>query len=300
MQPAAIEAVERYLRHLAHERRLSPHTIDNYGRDLRTLAGWCAERGIEGWKQLTHPDVRMFAATLHRRGMAPKSIARHLASTRGLMRYLMREGELDGNPAADVSPPKMKKLLPQTLDADQVSRLLMLDGEDTITRRDHAMMELFYSSGLRLAELCSLDVDDAPAMLAGEVRVQGKGSKERVVPVGRHARSALQRWLKRRAEVARPDETALFVGERGARIHPRTVQQRLAHWAKVQGLGQHLHPHMLRHSFASHLLESSGDLRAVQELLGHASISTTQIYTHLDFQHLASVYDRTHPRAKKK
>lgn len=300
MQAEAAAWIDKYLYRLAHERRLSPHTVSNYRRDLLTLLAWCDERKLSTWRALTHPDIRMFAATLHRRGLAPKSVARHLAAVRSFFRFLMREHELPANPANDVNPPKAKKPLPATLDADLVSRLLLIDGEEPATRRDHAMLELFYSSGLRLAELCRLDVDAAEEIRDHEVRVEGKGSKTRVVPVGRYARDAVERWLKVRDRLASPAETAMFVGTRGARIAPRSVQQRLAFWARKQGIGQHVHPHMLRHSFASHLLESSGDLRAVQELLGHADISTTQIYTHLDFQHLASVYDKAHPRAKKK
>ena len=291
---------DRFLRHLETERRVSPHTVSNYRRDLRALVAWCAGHGLDDWSHITHPDMRVFAAASHRDGLAPRSIARRLAAARTFFQYLCREGVLTANPAKDVAPPKGKKLLPATMDADLLSRLLMIEGEDAITARDRAMLELFYSSGLRLAELCSLDLVAVTEIRQGEVRVEGKGAKTRIVPVGRKARDAIERWVKLRRELASVGETALFVGTRGARIAPRTVQQRVAYWAKRQGVGQHVHPHMLRHSFASHLLESSGDLRAVQELLGHADISTTQIYTHLDFQHLANVYDKAHPRAKKK
>ncbi|HEX7030474.1 MAG TPA: tyrosine recombinase XerC [Gammaproteobacteria bacterium] len=301
MNPAAIDWTSRFFNHLSKERRVSPHTVSNYQRDLRALIAWCAERGFDDWATITHPDMRMFAASLHRRGLAPKSIARHLAATRSFFRYLMRENVLPGNPAVDVTPPKAKKPLPSTLDPDLLARLLLIKGDDPVTRRDHAMLELFYSSGLRLAELCSLDRVDAAVMIREhEVRVTGKGEKTRIVPVGRQARDAIEKWMAVRGELAAENETALFVGTRGGRIAPRAVQQRVAYWARKQGIGQHVHPHMLRHSFASHLLESSGNLRAVQELLGHADISTTQIYTHLDFQHLAQVYDSAHPRAKKK
>lgn len=300
MNTAALIWPSRFISHLALERRVSPHTISNYARDLRALVAWCDERGIDNWSDITHPDMRMFAATSHRRGLAPKSIARRLAASRTFFQYLWREGELSANPAKDVSPPKGKKLLPATLDADQLNSFLAIKGDDAVTMRDRAMFELFYSSGLRLAELCGMDLIALADIRQGEVRVDGKGAKTRIVPVGRQAREAVFAWTKLRGQLAAQDEEALFVGTRGKRIAPRTVQQRLAYWAKKQGVGQHLHPHMLRHSFASHLLESSGDLRAVQELLGHADISTTQIYTHLDFQHLATVYDRAHPRAKKK
>lgn len=300
MHEKALEQIEKFIMHLKQVRRLSPHTVSNYQRDLTALVGWCAERGIVDWPDITHHDMRAFAATCHRRGLGPKSIARRLAASRSFFNYLMRENLLDGNPGNDVSPPKGARKLPNTMDADLVSRLLQIPGDDPVTCRDRAMLELFYSSGLRLAELCSLDIGAAVDIRQGEIRVTGKGAKTRIVPVGRYARDAIERWLAVRSQMALANETALFVGSRGARISPRSVQQRLAYWAKKQGIGTHVHPHMLRHSFASHLLESSGDLRAVQELLGHADISTTQVYTHLDFQHLAQVYDKAHPRAKKK
>jgi integrase/recombinase XerC len=216
---------------------------------------------------------------------------------RGFFRFLIREKVLKRNPAADVTAPKAGKRLPGTLDADQMARLLELPGDDPLTVRDRAMLELLYSSGLRLAELVALDlgdVDDADAT----VRVTGKGAKTRIVPVGRKALAALRAWRRTRAGVAGPDEQALFVSRRGGRLRPRSVQDRIVHWARRQGMDRNVYPHLFRHSFASHLLESSGDLRAVQELLGHADVSTTQIYTHLDFQHLAQIYDQTHPRAR--
>lgn len=300
MLPESENRIDQFLQRLATGRRVSPHTVSNYARDLRALVGWCDERGIARWQDLTHPDIRLFAAASHRRGLAPASIARRLAATRSFFQFLVTEGLLQGNPAKDVTPPKGKKLLPNTLDADLTTQLMKIEGDDIVTVRDRAILELFYSSGLRLAELCSLDIDAVAHIRDGEVRVEGKGAKTRIVPVGRFAREAVAAWMKVRSSLATEGEPALFVGTRGARISPRTVQQRLGFWAKKQGIGQHVHPHMLRHSFASHLLESSGDLRAVQELLGHADISTTQIYTHLDFQHLANVYDKAHPRAKKK
>lgn len=300
MNNAALAWPSRFISHLALERRVSAHTVSNYERDLRALVEWCEERGIQDWADVTHADMRMFAAASHRKGLASKSIARRLASTRTFLQYLIREGELQANPAKDVTPPKGKKLLPATLDADQLASFLRIEGDDAVSTRDRAMFELFYSSGLRLAELCSMDIGTLADINQGEVRVEGKGAKTRIVPVGRYARAAVQAWVKLRGQLASPGEQALFVGTRGKRIAHRTVQQRLSYWAKKQGVGQHIHPHMLRHSFASHLLESSGDLRAVQELLGHADISTTQIYTHLDFQHLATVYDKAHPRARKK
>jgi integrase/recombinase XerC len=243
--------------------------------------------------------VRSFAAQCHRRGLAPRSIQRRLSAVRSLCRFLIREGELAHEPAADVQAPKARKRLPTTLDADTMARLLEFRSDDRLGVRDKAIMELFYSSGLRLAELLGLDLADLD-LRDRTVRVMGKGRKARIVPVGRQAADSLARWLLERATLAAVDETAVFVGVNGRRLGPRIVQRRIARWAQLQGLPEHVHPHMFRHSFASHLLESSGDLRAVQELLGHANISTTQVYTHLDFQHLARIYDASHPRAKRK
>ena len=241
----------------------------------------------------------MFAAREHRRGLAPRSVQRRLSACRGLFRYLVREGEMRADPSGDVRAPKAKKRLPVPLDADAMARLLEFRGDDSLGVRDKAIMELFYSSGLRLAELLGLDLLDLD-LRDRTVRVLGKGRKERIVPVGRHAVEALQAWLGERTKLAAVGEPAVFVGARGERLGPRIVQRRIARWARLQGLPLHVHPHMLRHSFASHLLESSQNLRAVQELLGHASISTTQVYTHLDFQHLARIYDAAHPRARRK
>ena len=292
--------IDKYLGHLSSERRLSPHTASNYRRDLVALLDFCETNGIGRWQDVTHPDMRRFAADAHRNGLGSASIARRLSAVRGFFRFLAREGEVSANPAEDVTPPKGARKLPTTLDADQVARLLDLPGDAAIDARDRAMLELFYSSGLRLAELCSLDLLDVASINDAQLEVTGKGSKTRIVPVGRYARQAIKDWLKRRGEMAAENEAALFVGTRGKRISPRSVQARLEFRSREQCLGVHVHPHMLRHSFASHLLESSGDLRAVQELLGHADISTTQVYTHLDFQHLASVYDAAHPRARRR
>jgi integrase/recombinase XerC len=298
--PASLaDAIERYIRHLTHERRLSAHTASNYRRDLESVARFCGTQDITAWDALDTAGVRRCAATRHRQGLAPASIARLLSALRGLYEYLLREGLVHANPAEGVSAPKAAKRLPRTLDADLIQRLLELPGDDAPAVRDRAMFELFYSSGLRLAELCGLDLGDVDLGDA-TVRVTGKGAKTRIIPVGRQARAAVQAWLKRRGDLATIETQALFVGSRGERIAPRTVQLRLDHWAVRQGIDFKVHPHMLRHSFASHLLESSGDLRAVQELLGHANISTTQVYTHLDFQHLAKTYDAAHPRARKR
>lgn len=299
------QLVERYLEHLALERRLSPHTVKGYRRDLVCFRAFCDDGAIERWTDLSVHHLRRFAARSHARGLSPRSIQRRLSGVRSFINYLIREGETLGgdapthNPAADVSAPKAARRLPGTLDIEQMGRLLDIRGDDPVTQRDRAMLELLYSSGLRLSELVGLepadvDLDDQI------VRVTGKGSKERLVPVGRKARHALRDWLAVRGGLADPQETALFVGVRGRRIGPRTVQARVKHWAAAAGIPQRVYPHLFRHSFATHLLESSRDLRGVQELLGHADISTTQVYTHLDFQHLAQIYDEAHPRARRK
>jgi integrase/recombinase XerC len=243
--------------------------------------------------------VRRFAAESHRKGLGPRSVARRLSAVRTFLNYLIETGVLKSNAGVHVQAPKAPRRLPATLDADQVASLLAISGDDPLTLRDRAILELFYSSGLRLAELVGLNLGDVDAA-DRTVRVLGKGSKTRIVPVGKQALAALKDWLAVRAELARAGELALFVGHRGERVSPRTVQKRVNEWAKRQGTPTRVHPHMLRHSFATHVLESSRNLLAVQELLGHASLSTTQIYTHLDFQHLASVYDQAHPRARKR
>jgi integrase/recombinase XerC len=299
MNEALAGGVTRFLRSLRDERRLSPHTESAYAHDLASLLEYCAAQGIAAWDGLDPQHVRSFAAQCHRRGLAPRSVQRRLSAARSLFRYLMREGELARDPAADVQAPRARKRLPVTLDADAMARLLEFRTDDRLGLRDRAIMELFYSSGLRLSELLGLDLPDLD-LRDRTVRVLGKGRKTRIVPVGRHAATALTRWLTERAGLAAVEETAVFVGVNGRRLGPRIVQRRIARWARMQGLPEHVHPHMFRHSFASHLLESSGDLRAVQELLGHANISTTQVYTHLDFQHLARVYDAAHPRARRK
>ena len=289
----------RFVTYLSHERRLSSRTVTAYRRDLAGLREWCVAESIGSWAMLTQHQVRHYAARRHRLGISAKSLQRELSSVRSFFRFLMREGAATANPALGVRGPKVRRRLPEVLDPDQVARLLDMRTDDPVALRDRAMMEMFYGAGLRLAELVALDVSDLPRD-DDLLEVTGKGAKTRRVPVGRMARDALQAWLKVRVQLARTGEPALFVGVRGRRISPRTVETQLRRRAIEQGTPAHVHPHLLRHSFASHLLESSGDLRAVQELLGHADISTTQIYTHLDFQHLAQVYDRTHPRARKK
>jgi integrase/recombinase XerC len=300
------EWIERFLAHLKFERRMSGHTLAAYRHDLARLMAFCARRDVQRWSALNNFQVRAFAAGEHAAGIAPRSIQRRLSAARSFYEYLMREGHAKNNPALEVRAPKTKKRLPATLDADQMGRLLDFRVDDSLSARDKAMMELFYSSGLRLSELVGLDVG-AVDLADRTVRVLGKGHKTRIVPVGRHAIDALKKWLVQRAAwiVNTPDATAqalgpLFVGKTGRPLSVRAVQLRVGTWARRQGLSMHVHPHMFRHSFATHLLESSGDLRGVQELLGHADISTTQVYTHLDFQHLASVYDAAHPRARRR
>jgi len=251
------------------------------------------------WSALDHQHVRSFAARSHAGGLGGRSIQRRLSALRTFFGFLQREGELTRNPGLEVPAPKAGKRLPQSLDVDQMARLLAFKPRNVLEVRDLALMELFYSGGLRLAELTGLRLRDLD-LAQGSARVLGKGSKQRLAPVGRKAVAALQCWLAQRASLARPDCEALFVARNGGPLSPRAVQLRVAARARAQGLPQHVHPHLFRHSFATHLLESSRDLRGVQELLGHANISTTQVYTHLDFQHLARTYDNAHPRAKRR
>ncbi|MEW8507321.1 MAG: tyrosine recombinase XerC [Candidatus Thiodiazotropha sp.] len=297
LQPG--EWLERYIDHLRHERRLSPRTLESYRRDLNAVLAWLQREQLANWPQVTQHHVRHYIASRHRGGLAAKSLHRELSSLRGLFNYLIREQQLDTNPALGVRAPKVRRKLPVTLDPDQINRLLAIDDDSPVALRDRAIMELFYSSGLRLAELVNLDLLDLD-LKEQLIEVTGKGAKTRRLPLGKLAKQALEQWLRVRADLAANDELALFVGVRGRRISRSVVQRQLHTWSIAQGTPRNVHPHLLRHSFASHLLESSGDLRAVQELLGHANISTTQIYTHLDFQHLAEVYDKAHPRAKKK
>jgi integrase/recombinase XerC len=312
--------LQRFLSHLADERRVSPHTLSSYRRDLERVNCWQQKQGIRVWSDLRDEAIRRYIAGRHRQGIGGRTLARELSALRTFFDFLLREHLVSHNPARGLRAPKSPRRLPGSLDADTLSAMLdsnssgragvdasATDGaaidagadNDPLALRDTAMVELFYSSGLRLAELIAVDrrdIDPADAMLT----VIGKGSKTRRVPIGRAALQAIAAWLSVRPLLAAEGETALFVSSRGGRIHPRTVQARLKRWAQQRGSGRNLHPHLLRHSFASHLLESSGDLRAVQELLGHADIATTQVYTHLDFQHLAQVYDQAHPRARKR
>ncbi len=294
-------AVAEYLAELALQRRQSPHTVSNYRRDLGKLLALAGDTPVEA---LAVHHIRRFVATLHGQGLSGRSLARHLSAWRGFFAWLGGRGRVDANPCDGVRPPKTPRHLPAVLAVDEAARLLECGGDaesdPALGARDLAMFELFYSSGLRLAELVGLERDVLTSAVAeGEIRVTGKRGKTRVVPVGSRAREALVAWGQVRASLALEGEVALFVGQRGRRIHPRVVEERLTRQAQRAGLPMHVHPHMLRHSFASHVLQSSGDLRAVQEMLGHASIASTQIYTHLDFQHLAKVYDAAHPRAKR-
>ena len=292
-------SVEQFLAELAHQRRASVHTLSAYRRDLAQLQAGVVGRPLA---TLQSHDLRRQAMRLHGQGLAARSVARTLSAWRAYYRWLARRGELAADPCVGLKAPKRPRVLPKVLAIEQTAALLAPAGDtdDPLATRDRAMFELFYSSGLRLSELASLDVSGGLDLAAGEVTVTGKRDKTRTVPVGVQARSALDAWLSQRAQLAATEEPALFVGRRGTRLTPRAIELRLAQWAQQSGLGLNVHPHMLRHSFASHVLQSSGDLRAVQEMLGHASIATTQIYTHLDFQHLAKIYDAAHPRAHKK
>ena len=299
MNPRARRRLEEFQQYLASERRLSTHTRSNYQRDLGLLADYCVARAIDDWQALDPAAARGFVAQLHRQGLAGRSIQRLLSAARSFYRFLLREQGVSRNPFTGIPAPKSGRRLPKALSVEQAVRLVEIEADDVLAQRDRAMFELFYSSGLRLAELVALNVNDVD-LREGSVTVTGKGAKTRILPVGARARAAIEVWLSVRGPLAPPGATALFLGRNGRRLGPRAVQQRLKQWAARQGLDIPVHPHMLRHSFASHLLESSGDLRAVQELLGHANLSTTQVYTHLDFQHLAKVYDAAHPRARRK
>ncbi len=290
------ELLEQFLIHLRDERQVSAKTVIAYDRDLKKVLGFAAENGLADPTALSPAQIRSFASGLRRQGLSGRSIARNLSALRGWFEWLIREQQADRNPAQGLRAPKSPRRLPKALDPDEVERLLSFPGDDWLAVRDRAMLELFYSSGLRLAELATLTVK---SFSAGDetVRVLGKGRKQRVLPVGSKARQALAHWRRCRLSLKMASE-ALFVSQRGGALSHRGIQARVAQRAKQMGLWQRVHPHMLRHSFASHLLESSGQLRAIQELLGHSDIATTQVYTHLDFQHLAKVYDAAHPRAR--
>jgi integrase/recombinase XerC len=299
VSPESQKQLADFLDYLGIERRMSQHTRSAYARDLKGLTVYCDGVGVDVWGDLDVHRARFFIMHLHKSGLSGRSIQRALSAARSFYRYLIRERAANNSPFTGIRAPKSEKRLPAALTVDQVSLLVAVQAKEPLALRDRAIMELFYSSGLRLSELIGLDLPQLDRQQA-LVRVRGKGGKTREVPVGRLAMQAIGEWLPQRDHMAGADEPAFFVTRRGKRMTPRGVQQRIKYWGKRQGLDVSVHPHVLRHSFASHLLESSGELRAVQELLGHANISTTQVYTHLDFQHLAKIYDRAHPRAKKK
>ncbi len=298
MQSASMQDVNAFLHKLRHERQYSPHTLSNYQRDLQRFVVYADEHDLLQWRDIQATVIQDYVAVRHRHGISAKTIQRELSALRSFFNYLITENKLKLNPAADVQAPRVSRKLPKTLDTDQVSQLLDINDDSLLGKRDKAILEVFYSSGLRLAELAGLNLTDMD-LRQGMLNVTGKGNKTRKLPLGSKAIMALKDWLKQRATMTIADQDAVFLSQRGKRLSVRSIQQRLQYWAAKQGMNGRLHPHMLRHSFASHMLESSGDLRAVQELLGHSDISTTQIYTHLDFQHLASVYDKAHPRARK-
>lgn len=301
MDAGARAELDRFLEMLEVRLRASAHTHAAYSHDLERLFAYCvSQNDLHGWADLRQHHVRAHIAQRHREKLSARSLQRELSAIRGFFDFLVKERRLEQNPARGVRAPKAPRALPRVLDVDQVTGMLEAEPEGDLECRDVAMWELFYSSGLRLSELTGLDCSEVD-LAAGSAFVRsGKGRKSRYVPVGSKACMALRAWLEIRPAHAREGERALFVSQRGGRIAARTVALRLERWRIRHGLDTHVHPHMLRHSFASHMLESSGDLRAVQELLGHANIATTQIYTHVDFQHLAAVYDQAHPRARKR
>lgn len=287
-----------YLRHLTYERGLSPLTCKSYQRDIALLESLAKDTDLVG---LQNAQVRRFIATLNSQGLSGKSIARALSAWRGYFDYLIHHKGFKHNPVTGLRAPKSPKTLPQALSTDLAVKFVDIQGDSLLERRDRAIFELFYSSGLRLSELVNLDIDQLD-FAEGTVTVTGKGNKTRIIPVGSHALQAINTWLEIRTSIriTEPALKAMFITQQGKRLTPRAIQYRMKEWAIKQGVNINMHPHLLRHSFATHVLQSSQDLRAVQEMLGHANISTTQVYTHLDFQHLATIYDKAHPRAKKK
>ncbi len=299
MQVLAQQQLLDFLQQLKIEKRASEHTVKSYQRDLQRLVAYCEQHNVDCWSDLSSTDVLKHIAERHRLGLSSTSLQRELSASRSFYLFLMKTGQTDINPALHVKAPKQARKLPKTLDVDQVSALLDADANSILEVRDVAMFELFYSSGLRLSELHELNVEDIDLHDKQLKVVKGKGGKSRLLPVGAKAISALQAWLKVRPPAIEMQDNAVFTSVKGKRLGNRSIQLRLKQWCIKKGVTEAVHPHMLRHSFASHLLEASQDLRGVQELLGHENISTTQIYTHLDFQHLAEVYDQAHPRAKK-
>lgn len=298
LAPPLATYLQGYLAWLRFEKRYSELTAQSYARDLHYLFELLGEKSLN---TLNAAQIRGFIKIMHGKGLSARSLARLLSAWRGFFNYLIRDCGYTANPCIGIRAPKMDKALPQALSVEQAMRLMEISHDTLAAIRDQAMLELLYTSGIRLAEMVNLDVTQVlPALTSGEITVTGKGQKQRVVPLGKFAIAALQAWLAVREQLARPDETALFVGARGQRIAHRVVQLRLKQWGITQGITSNVHPHLLRHSFATQVLQSSGDLRAVQEMLGHSSISSTQIYTHLDFQYLSKIYDTAHPRAKRK
>ncbi|MCS3461566.1 tyrosine recombinase XerC [Aeromonas sp. BIGb0445] len=300
LPPALAQDLADFIEYLRVERQLSGHTRSNYLSHLIAMTSQLVDLGLSHWPGLEASQVRSLMSRMHKGGLAPRSLATKLSALRSFCDWQVRQGRLIANPARGISTPKQGRPLPKNLDVDEMYQLLNItDEQDPLAVRDRAIMELMYSSGLRLAELVGLDLTDL-RLDDRQLRVVGKGSRERVLPIGRMALEWLHKWLALRPLLASGEEPALFVSRQRRRISARSVQMRLDGWGSKQALDAHVHPHKLRHSFATHMLESSGDLRAVQELLGHANLSTTQIYTHLDFQHLAKVYDGAHPRAKRR
>ena len=300
MQADAEQMLADFFEQLTVEKRASEHTVKSYQRDIKHLTCYCTDKSIQHWTDLKQSDIRSHIAGRHRQGISSKSLQRELSAIRSFYNFLLKNRLADSNPAQHIKAPKQARKLPRTLDVDQITGLLEAGTNSALEIRDLAMFELFYSSGLRLSELAALNLTDVDLPDNSLIVRTGKGGKSRMLPIGSKAVTAINIWLQQRLKNVAALEPALFVSVRGTRLSQRSIELRLEQWCKKKGIAEHIHPHMLRHSFASHLLESSQDLRAVQELLGHSNISTTQIYTHLDFQHLADVYDKAHPRAKKK
>jgi integrase/recombinase XerC len=300
MHADATQMLTDFFEQLTVEKRASEHTVKSYQRDINHLVTYCKNKSVHQWADLKQSDVRSHIASRHRQGLSSTSLQRELSAIRSFYNFLLKKCLAESNPAQYVKAPKQARKLPKTLDVDQISGLLEAGTNSTLEIRDLAMFELFYSSGLRLSELAALNLTDIDLPDNSLMVRTGKGGKSRILPIGSKAVTAINNWLQQRLKSVAATESALFISIRGKRLGQRSIELRLEQWCKKKGIAEHIHPHMLRHSFASHLLESSQDLRAVQELLGHCNISTTQIYTHLDFQHLADVYDKAHPRAKKK
>ncbi len=294
------QLLSNFLAQLTIEKRASQYTVKSYKRDLNCLSTYCESKSISLWTDLKQTDIRSYMASRHRQGLSSTSLQRELSAIRSFFNFLLKNQLTDNNPGQYIKAPKKTRKLPKTLDVDQIKSLLEAGTNSTIEIRDLAMFELFYSSGIRLSELAQLNLTDIDLTDKSLMVRSGKGGKSRMLPIGSKAVAAINTWLEHRIKSITSTETALFISTRGTRLGQRSIELRLKQWCKKKGIAENIHPHMLRHSFATHLLESSQDLRAVQELLGHSNISTTQIYTHLDFQHLADVYDSAHPRAKRK